>query len=72
MKNPRAFPSQTTEGEEGFNKGMTLLDYFAGQALQGLIAGHQNHVDGSGDNAMYAKQAYWFAEAMLEERKKHI
>ena len=54
--------------------GMTLLDYFAGKALQGLIAqgGIQSHLDGLGENSdpkINAKWAYKYAKAMLKERE---
>jgi hypothetical protein len=42
--------------------GMSLRDFFAGQALVGLLA---NPEDGS-----IVKQAYLFADAMLAERNK--
>lgn len=45
--------------------GMTLRDYFAGQALTGLLAvpnGPQSGPD------MYARDAYTVADAMLAER----
>jgi hypothetical protein len=47
--------------------GMTLLDYMAGQVVQGLAANESfNHIT-------YAPQiAYAQAAAMLEERKKYI
>jgi hypothetical protein len=46
-------------------EGMSLLDYFAGQALTGLLA------DGSrGAYDAQARSAYRFAEAMIEERER--
>jgi len=42
MNNPPAFPSnQYADGERllGFEKGMTLRDYFAAKAMQGAISG---------------------------------
>lgn len=77
MKNIRVYPSQTTDAEGNYEKGMTLLDYFAGLALQGLIAqgGIQGHLDGGGENndqRINAQWAYKFAQAMLEERSKHL
>jgi hypothetical protein len=41
--------------------GMTLRDYFAGQALMGLV--NQYHPDGA------AKLAYEYADAMLAARE---
>jgi len=42
---------------------MTLRDYFAGQALQGLLSHHKGLIKGMSENA------YNFADAMLEARK---
>jgi hypothetical protein len=44
-------------------KGMTLRDYFAGQALQGIIS------NGGYDNRRAQEDAYKYADAMLEARK---
>lgn len=54
-----------------FDPGMTLRDYFAAQALAGMLS----NCDESGDNgwsgieAHAAATAYGFADAMLEARK---
>lgn len=45
------------------NDGMTLRDYFAGQALAGMLA-YQSH-----DPNWTATTAYGFADAMLKERE---
>lgn len=46
--------------------GMTLLDHFAGQALEGSFAiSEQSHIS-------VAENCYKLAAAMLEERKKYI
>jgi len=47
-----------------FNEGMTLRDYFAGQALAAM------HVQAYGSFLSIAKEAYKVADAMLEERTK--
>jgi hypothetical protein len=65
-----AFPVSYTE-EMDFNKGMTLRDYFAAGALQGLIACPEVTVtvsDSSFDKI--AQWAYQYADAMLEARKE--
>lgn len=47
--------------------GMTLLDWFAGQALCGLLSDHTiERVTPEG----YAQSAYDYAEAMIAERMK--
>jgi hypothetical protein len=45
--------------------GMTLLDYFAAKALQGLLDDPSN----AWEAEEYAEAAYAMADAMLEERK---
>ena len=45
---------------------MVLRDYFAGQALTGLLA----HPVGEDDGEKVAQYAYEYADAMLEARKK--
>lgn len=65
-----AFPT-TPENEERFNgaggKGMTLRDYFAAKAMQGLCAHHEL---GHNPYTMIANAAYLQADAMLEAREK--
>lgn len=48
-------------------RGMSLRDYFAGQALQGLLASTDAH-SALPDAGPLAKHAYRFADAMLAER----
>ena len=48
----------------GHSQGMTLRDYFAGQALQGFISRGDKY-----DSEFDAGRAYAFADAMLEARK---
>jgi len=52
--------------------GMTLLDYFAGQALAPLVIGIEINADADGgvDYAVTAEAAYDIAEAMLAERRR--
>ena len=62
--NPPAFPGGSpTE----IDKGMTLLDYFAGQAMQGMTCPEQPQ-----DMVTIVKAAYEIAQAMLSERDKYI
>ena len=46
--------------------GMSLRDWFAGQALAGMHM-EIEHPTGA---KIYAENAYWLADAMLEARKK--
>lgn len=45
--------------------GMTLRDYFAAKAMQGLLAGTN-----TSDVAMIVRDAYKMADAMMKERNK--
>lgn len=59
-----AFPvpnSANTNGQEG----MTLRDYFAGQALSGMMASGDIFAPDSA-----ASRAYVFADSMLKERRR--
>ena len=47
-------------------EGMSMRDYFAGQALVGLLAGRPD-ADIGPDG--YSSDAYLYADAMLEHRK---
>lgn len=75
MKNPHIFPQDTliqenkATGEQKFilKGGMTLLDYFAGQAMQALLSGTTRPAY---DTAV--KHSYAIAQSMLEEREKHL
>lgn len=76
MNNEHAFP--LFEINTPFN-GMTLRDYFAGQAMQAIIsASHQSEEsrdkytvnDGYVNLVQITKEAYRCADLMLEERKK--
>lgn len=62
--NPSAFPVIYGDGA-GFSEGMTLRDYFAGQALAGLVG---SAAVANGEDV--ADVAYQLADAMLQERKK--
>ena len=64
-----AFPNVPTEVSDqctSWDMGMSLRDYFAGQALAGMIA-CPNTNGGGKDFAVYA---YKYADAMLAERQK--
>lgn len=68
--NPPAFARPHSTGIDEYcsdQTGMSLLDYFAGQALS--IRSVFEHLDGSEE---FAKAAYDIAEAMLVEREKRM
>ena len=50
----------------GFARDMTMRDYYAGRAMQGLIARTDWDLD---EPDFYSNWAYEMADAMLEERK---
>lgn len=65
LDNPHAFPACNEANVNG-TMGMTLRDWFAGQALTAWLA------DGCprGDDAVMAAECYVIANAMLAERQK--
>ena len=66
--NPPAFPNEV--GYKHQQGGMTLRDYFAAKAMQGLIASPRGTPDGSNaTDEYYAKCAYIMADAMLKARE---
>jgi hypothetical protein len=68
MKNPNVFPGteehwyNETKIGETYHHGMKLRDYFAGQALAGMISN-------GGRPSDLAKDAYSVADKMLKERE---
>ena len=51
-------------------EGMTLRDYFAAKALQGLLADPDSCNEMTCDiSEVYARSSYEYADAMLEARK---
>ena len=75
--NPQAYPCLDSSGcgLSMRDPGMTLLDYFAGQALPAVIAATsagQHQLTGTGTvHDMIAQDAYRLAAAMLNERPNH-
>jgi hypothetical protein len=69
LHDARDFPVKTVDELNRLMSGMTLRDYFAAKAMQGLIAGSG---DANGDveygDAAVAKSAYAMADAMLHAR----
>ena len=71
MKNQPAFPTtQYANGisPSGFDSGMTLRDYFAAKAMQGLIH-HFDFGTFRDDPMRLALWAYDAADAMMEARE---
>lgn len=60
-----AFPLASEEAHFSGYDGMTLRDYFAGQALTGIIAGYKG-----GNVSDVPLVAYQVADAMIAERSK--
>ena len=73
-ENPPAFPTRVERGAPlgGFEEfpGMTLRDWFAGQALSGLLASGKWDNHGAGFDDFIAIHAVNIADAMLAERAK--
>lgn len=70
MKNEPAFPTTKPLDSWGDpNQGMTLRDYFAAKAMQGLIASaNQKGLYAPPDNEL-ASAAFQLADAMLKARQ---
>jgi hypothetical protein len=65
-----AFPSglqeQADDTVDSLHKGMTLRDYFAAKAMQGMLACPVQPQSGAD---LYARDAYFVADAMLKARE---
>ena len=70
MINPPAFPNEGFNGWGEPFQGMTLRDYFAAQAMQGLFASNAEH-DHEDEHIfdVVAEAAYKQADAMLKARE---
>ena len=66
MKDTPAFPHTIEHLHEPQTTGMTLRDYFAAKALQGLLSESYDF----SDRNRIAVKAYDFADAMLKAREK--
>ena len=75
MNNPPAFPVQSVyiEDQETNSRGMTLRDYFAAKAMQGLISSHwceeARVLSPKLGAEELATDAYIMANAMLKARQ---
>ncbi len=69
-KTPQAFPYSGEGDELNYSKGMTLRDYFAAKAMQGILASNteHEHEDAHIFNAI-AEASYKQADAMLKARQ---
>ena len=74
-KNPSVYPSwdmtfnenpNTNLFSAGTSKGMSLRDYFANSAMQGMLS---CRIFSPSDVEVYAEQAYKLADAMLKQRE---
>ena len=72
MKNEPAFPvfPDTGGGHAAAFKGMTLRDYFAAKAMQGLVERNKNLDLTSHEACVTSVFAYEMADAMLEAREQ--
>ena len=68
MINPPAFPNKGFNGWGEPFQGMTLRDYFAAKAMQGLLRQYPDHLMNSPANEV-ACDAYSMADAMLKARE---
>lgn len=59
----KAFPSNYDPQTGSAEKGMTLRDYFAAKAMQGMLNGSTSYEN-------VAKYAYKIADAMMKERNE--
>jgi hypothetical protein len=71
-----AFPSKKRIYRAGYStnefepvEGMTLRDYFAAKAMQGIIASEKLGDEEFATPEMYARDAYKYADAMLKARE---
>jgi hypothetical protein len=65
MNNEAAFPVAVPADWDSVQNGMSLRDYFAGQAVMGLIAcSNVKELDGQ----LLAESSYNVADAMMAER----
>lgn len=69
MKDISAFPSENKY--EGEVEGMTLRDYFAAKAMQGMVTANVSiDIDKDYPFQTRAATAYMIADAMIKEREK--
>ena len=64
-----AFPTPRYERGDMYSLGMTLRDYFAAKAMQGMLACSNLDAKLKADAGLIATSAYQFADAMLKARE---
>lgn len=71
IQNQHGIPVKESDLEAHRANGMTLRDYFAAHAMQGLLANPklQNEILKQGQSWIESS-AYGFADAMIEQRSK--
>ena len=69
-KQPQAFPYCGVGDDLNYSRGMTMRDYFAAKAMQGIIAAGKYAVgmDQQPETTQYAEKAYRQADAMMRAR----
>lgn len=72
MNNPPAFPNNGNRFDGRIAEGMTLRDWFAGQALAGIlpVCARDTPTPDETPTQAFARKAYDLADAMLAERAK--
>jgi hypothetical protein len=75
MNRPDGGPAYPVIGMQDTDSvGMSLRDYFAGEALAGMLANKRFHIFGNDGDTLAdeqaARNAYDFANAMIAERTK--
>ena len=74
-KAPQAFPYSGVGDDMNYSKGMTLRDYFAAKAMQGLLSNgwcsdlRNDHYGENAGNQTVATDAYMMADAMMKARE---
>ena len=66
----QAFPTHNYQDNRYKEQGMTLRDYFAAKAMQGILVNPAESYEYGSVQILLAKCAYQIADAMLNERAK--
>jgi len=70
-ENTFAFPHEITHLQKPLTAGMTLRDYFAAKAMQGLFASDTSDWNQEGEWGERARTAYEMADAMMKARENN-